>query len=177
MNVYQLNKYQEGKIYKIVCNITGEIYIGSTVQTLKKRLKGHESGYRFHVKKGGSKTSSFQIIERGDYKIELIIEFPCESRVELEMKEGSYQLSLKCVNKLIARRSPEDMCIASKKYRKQYRLDNYEKLYNYGMKRITCCCGKSSQKNNISRHRNSRFHKKYIDQKNIEIMEIMNIIY
>jgi hypothetical protein len=27
------NKYQEGKIYKIVCNITGEVYIGSTLKT------------------------------------------------------------------------------------------------------------------------------------------------
>ena len=28
------NKYVNGKIYRIVCNITGEQYIGSTIQSL-----------------------------------------------------------------------------------------------------------------------------------------------
>ena len=35
------NKYNNSKIYKIVCNITNEVYYGSTVQGLSKRLKGH----------------------------------------------------------------------------------------------------------------------------------------
>ncbi len=30
------NKYENGKIYKIVDNTNGDIYIGSTIQTLKK---------------------------------------------------------------------------------------------------------------------------------------------
>ena len=34
------NKYTNSKIYKIICNITGDTYYGSTYQTLPKRLKG-----------------------------------------------------------------------------------------------------------------------------------------
>ena len=33
--------YQQGKIYKIICKETGEIYIGSTVRPLKQRKNCH----------------------------------------------------------------------------------------------------------------------------------------
>jgi hypothetical protein len=35
--------YANGKIYKIVCNITGEQYIGATTQKLSQRLTCHVS--------------------------------------------------------------------------------------------------------------------------------------
>ena len=39
--------YQLGKIYKIVCNITDECYVGSTCQpTLAHRLTKHVSAYK-----------------------------------------------------------------------------------------------------------------------------------
>ena len=31
----QYNKYSEGKIYEIICNITGERYVGSTILAIK----------------------------------------------------------------------------------------------------------------------------------------------
>ena len=36
-------RYEEGKIYKVVCNITGEEYYGSTIKTLKERLRLHKA--------------------------------------------------------------------------------------------------------------------------------------
>ena len=59
------NKYQEGKIYKIVCNITNEVYIGSTIERLEERLSIHKTAKRKNC-------MSRNIINRGDYKIELI---------------------------------------------------------------------------------------------------------
>mmetsp|Transcript_32665 Transcript_32665/g.38319 ORF Transcript_32665/g.38319 Transcript_32665/m.38319 type:complete len:103 (+) Transcript_32665:95-403(+) len=38
--------YKNGKIYKIVCNETNEIYIGSTTQTLTDRLCQHVSKFK-----------------------------------------------------------------------------------------------------------------------------------
>ena len=39
--------YQQGKIYKIVCNTTGLLYIGSTTQKfLSSRLSGHMRNYK-----------------------------------------------------------------------------------------------------------------------------------
>ena len=71
--------YANGKIYKIVCNITGEVYIGSSTQPLAKRLYLHKK------KKNGC--SSKQIIDRGDYVIVLIEAFPCANRSELFQRE------------------------------------------------------------------------------------------
>ena len=42
-----MNKYQNAKIYKIVCNITNKIYIGSTCEPkLSRRLAGHRSQFK-----------------------------------------------------------------------------------------------------------------------------------
>jgi hypothetical protein len=44
--------YQNGKIYRIDCLSTGEVYIGSTCQpTLAKRLAEHVSSFK-HWKEG-----------------------------------------------------------------------------------------------------------------------------
>ena len=63
--------YQDGKIYKIVCNnITDECYIGSTCEpTVARRLATHVRGYRVWKAGKCNKTSSFHIIDRGDYQI------------------------------------------------------------------------------------------------------------
>lgn len=57
------------KFYEIVCNLTGERYIGSTTSTLKRRLWEHEY---FIIE--GACCSSKQIIERKNYIINLIEE-------------------------------------------------------------------------------------------------------
>ena len=84
--------YQNGKIYKIVCRITGEVYIGSTCEpTLARRLAGH----RYNCKSYGeinrkSYCSSFSIILRGDYYIELVENYPCSNNDELRKKEREW---------------------------------------------------------------------------------------
>jgi hypothetical protein len=89
--------YSQGKIYKIVCNKTGLIYIGSTIKTLDERLKRHEydcrrfiDNYKIRPDKKTRFCSSFFILLNKDYKIELIENYPCKSRIELEIKECEY---------------------------------------------------------------------------------------
>lgn len=38
------NKYSRGKIYRLVCNKTGKVYYGSTIDTLIDRLAKHKCG-------------------------------------------------------------------------------------------------------------------------------------
>lgn len=38
-----ISKYQRGKIYKIITENSNDVYIGSTIQTLKARLTRHKS--------------------------------------------------------------------------------------------------------------------------------------
>ena len=95
--------YQNGKIYKIVCNITGEIYIGSTTLALSQRLAGHRRDYLNYVKGKITKcqcTSSFQIIERGDYNIISLELYPCLLRDELLRQERFYFDNIDCINKV-----------------------------------------------------------------------------
>ena len=57
--------YQLGKIYKIVCNETGEMYIGSTCEpTLARRLATHVGQYKSWKNGKGYKVMSFDIIEK-----------------------------------------------------------------------------------------------------------------
>jgi len=82
--------YQDGKIYKIVCNITDECYTGSTTQpTLARRLTGHMTEYkRWKAGKDSKKTTSFDILDRGDYHFFSIENYPCNSKNELHSREG-----------------------------------------------------------------------------------------
>ncbi len=85
---YQINKYIEGKIYKITSKNTDQFYIGSTCSSLKHRFYSHIKGYEFycHNKDSAYHLSSYDIIKFGDAVIELIEEFPCQSRNELEIQ-------------------------------------------------------------------------------------------
>ncbi len=91
--------YSQGKIYKIVCNKTGLIYIGSTYRDLDKRLKEHvDDCKRYLDKKTNHLISSIYVIISNDYKIELIENFPCQNRKELEKREYYYIDNSECIN-------------------------------------------------------------------------------
>ena len=84
--------YTNSKIYKIVCNITGECYIGSTTQSLEARLNTH--------KHSSNSCKSKQIIERGDFKIVLLEELEnCVCIEELNDRERYYIDNNCCINK------------------------------------------------------------------------------
>jgi hypothetical protein len=63
-------------------------YIGSTASPLPVRLQQHsfrqEQFTKYEI---GNYCGSFKIIEGSDYKIELIEEYPCNSKTELRMRE------------------------------------------------------------------------------------------
>ena len=176
--------YKNGKIYQVVCNITGETYVGSTARSLEDRLIEHE--------KPSNRCCSKQIIERGDYYIELLETYPCESEFELNRKEGEYQKTIECINKVIAGRTEaewrednkEEHKIKRKKYAaihsernalksrnyykdnkervlerdKQYRIKNAEKIKAHKIQKITCDCGSTITHDHITRHKRSKKH-------------------
>ena len=114
-------RYQEGKIYKIVCNITNEVYYGSTIKTLNKRLTVHKK----------ENCISRKILNRGDYKIELIKDYPCNSKWELEEEEGKYIRENECINIAIPHRTKEERQIYMKNFNKTYSEENKEKRKQY----------------------------------------------
>ena len=108
--------YQNGKIYKLVSNLTDKIYIGSTSQSLSQRMGGHIKDYKFKNKY----VSSSILIEYGDAKPILIKNYPCNSREELEAEERVYIEKMKCVNKYIPTRTKSEYYQDKKEQIKQY---------------------------------------------------------
>jgi len=83
--------YQKGKIYKIVCNDTNEVYYGSTCQYLCNRKTCHKDSKNI--------CRSRPIIDRGNWDIVLVEHFPCNSKEELLMRERYYVDNNECINK------------------------------------------------------------------------------
>ena len=115
-----MNKYQTGKIYKLIDNINGNEYYGSTIQDLKKRKWGHKSSYERYLNKKHTYVTSFEIIKNNNYQIYLVEDFPCNSKKELETREAYYIRNNKCINKYIP-------CRTQKEYKIQYHIDNKER--------------------------------------------------
>ena len=163
--------YQDGKIYKIVCNITDECYIGSTCEPrLARRLAKHVSDFKSWKEGKRHKISSFDIIENGNYQILLIETYPCNSKDELTAREGEVirqsKLDCQCVNRYIAGRSHKQYCNDNKEVliqRKQvYRAINKEVIRSKRAEKITCSCGSSFGKYEKSRHERSNKHQDYL---------------
>lgn len=173
-----MNKYQNGKIYKIISPNTEKIYIGSTIVNLNKRLIKH----RYEIKKRG--ITSKIIFDAGDEKIELIKNFPCNSKEELRREEGLIMKQYKniCVNILIAGRTRkeyytdnfEKIKIIQKKYylknkdktdeyQRQYKIDNKERLSSMKKEKFNCECGGRYTRYTKKEHERSGKHKYFIE--------------
>ena len=74
-----------GKVYRILDNTTGAFYIGSTIKDLKERLRGHETSARSSA--DGYGLASKEIIQNGDYEIQLLEACECETRQDLLKRE------------------------------------------------------------------------------------------
>jgi hypothetical protein len=165
--------YQNGKIYKIECNITNEIYIGSTCQpTLARRLTGHVESYK-QFKKGnrGSRVTSYNIIERGDYNIYLIENFPCDNKDELARREGELIKQMKngenVVNKTIPGRTNAEYHIDNaeqiKNRKHLYYEENIIKLKAEREEKYKCICGSTICRPTRKRHERLAKHMNFIE--------------
>ena len=130
------NKYQYGKIYKIVDAGYNRCYIGSTYQLLSNRIADHRKQYKlFLAGKKVNKITVQQIFEEyglDNCKIELIEQYPCNSKEELLKQEGFHIKNNECVNKHIPGRSKLEYRMDRKDYisqrSKKYREQNLDSL-------------------------------------------------
>ncbi len=124
--------YQKGKIYKLVCNITGDVYYGSTIQSLAVRKGGHIQDYKNYKNEKRPYITSFKIIENGDYDVILVENFPCKNKEELHARERYYIDNFECINKYKPGRTPAQYYTDNKikiiGQVKQYREENKEKI-------------------------------------------------
>ena len=116
------------KIYKIIDNTNGNIYIGKTTQSLKRRLSHHKSH---------KNCSSREIIKNRDYRIELIEETDDESRERYWIENSN------CINEQIPGRTD-----------KEYYRDNKDKIQEYQRKKYEK--NKEKKKDNMREYRKYR---------------------
>ena len=128
--------YQNAKIYRIVCNISGKQYIGSTCEPrLCMRLAKHKAAYTRYLNTNKSYITSYEILKNENYYIELIESCNCKSRDELHKIEGKYIREMECVNKNIPgrthRESKRNWLIKNRvkllEWQKQYNENNKER--------------------------------------------------
>ena len=108
--------YQNGKIYCIRNHINDEVYVGSTTQSLSKRMATH----RIDMKTSKKDMMLYALMNEigvEHFYIELIEECLCENKDQLRKKEGEHIRQMGTLNKRIAGRS-----------RKEYHEDNREAI-------------------------------------------------
>jgi hypothetical protein len=131
-----------GIVYKIICNITGETYVGSTFNKLEVRMKKHRTK--------ANDCSSKKIIQRGNYRIENVFEGLVDKEELLKKEMSEMKNSENCINIL----TPKLFGKVHDKKRLQM------KMYYAASPHITCECGRILKNHNLIRHFNSKYHGK-----------------
>jgi predicted chitinase len=158
--------YNNGKIYKIVCNVTNLVYIGSTCEpTLARRLSGHVKKYKAFLNQKFHFITSFKVLENNNYSIVLIELVYCNSSDELHSRERYHIETNECVNKNIPTRKIEEYRTDNKnkinKNKKEYYIKNKDKIKEKGRVNYDCGCGSTIQIREKSNHEKSLKHIKY----------------
>ena len=165
-----MERYQQGKIYAIICRKTERRYVGSTYEpTLAKRLAKHVADFKCWLKDDKTFCSSYDIIKDDDYYIVLLESYPCNSRDELRMCEQKHIDSCECLNKNKAFQSKKERKDYNKQHYDKYREKNYEKVLEYSKqywdkncdelnakrRERVCCptCQKEFNKSYFSQHK------------------------
>jgi hypothetical protein len=153
-----MNKYSEGKIYKLIDNTNGDVYIGSTCNSLRHRLNKHICHIaEFYANKKKYYCRAACIIMNGDYNIELIKHYPCNNKHELELEETKYIKNTDCINitgNVIVNK--EKMLAKNKQYYQKNKEDRATK-YN-------CECGGKYTKGHQKAHLKSLKHFEYVGE-------------
>ena len=124
--------YQLGKIYTVRSLTSPEIYVGSTIAPLCKRMAVHRSNWKKGLILGRNKEIVKDI---NKWYIELYENFPCDKVEELTAREGVIIREIGTLNKNIAGRTAKDYYIDNtdtiKTKIKQYKIKNADNIKEY----------------------------------------------
>ena len=165
------NKYSKGKIYKITDVGYNKCYIGSTCESLSQRMARHRHNYKQFLNGNHGCSTAFLIF--GEFsidncKIELLETYPCNSKEELERREGYFIKKHKCINKVVAGRTAKELYDDTHEHQlkrfHEYYINNRDKVLQRKATKMVCICGATIATNNISRHNKTKKHQEYLQQ-------------
>ena len=170
------------KIYKIVCNVTKRVYIGSTTHTLEERLARHLKDFHRYAMGADIYLSSFEIFKLNNYQIELVEDVGDVTAEQLIAIERNYIESTEdCVNIVVPGRTRAEYREARKEkiadlgkayYQKNKCMINARKakfvqehphahraaMKKYASKKVACECGAIVSCAGLAKHRRSNAH-------------------
>lgn len=184
--------YANGKVYKIVNDIDDEIYVGSTRDSLCKRMSSHRS----MAKNPLGKYSQGKIYQkmRGcgieHFRIVLVEEYPCKNKDQLRAREEYWRKELQAtLNSVSAYTSKEEAKKRNNDYyhehhdyflqkkreynkknkeeinkkNREYHKVNKEKIAKHQQEHHFCECGYTYAQNHKQRHLRSKQHAWYME--------------
>ena len=160
------NKYQNGKIYKIVDVGYNSCYIGSTCESLSQRMARHRNKYLYGSErdKGRRINSLFDEFGVENCKIELVEEYPCNNKMELLRQEGHHIRENECVNKIVSGRTNKEYRDEFKEHlqkkAKEHYYDNWE--YKQQQKKVY---------KDLNKDKIKQISKDYWERKREELLE------
>ena len=191
------------KIYKIVDVGYEKCYVGSTCEELSQRMARHRQTYYFNEKHVQNKHSNSRVLfdEYGveNCKIELIENYPCDSKEQLLRREGYHIQNIECVNRCVAGRTPKEYKELynplnrekikngmkewyqnnkeeHKQHRKEYYQINREQILEQNKQNVACeVCGLVGRKSKLSRHQKTIKCQSYKSNDNEHNVEKENI--
>ena len=149
--------YSLGKIYKITAKNAdeGDVYFGSTVSKLYKRINDHKDNYK--TRRTHTSRILFDKYGVENCYIELIKDFKCETKKQLWDEEAKYIKSNKCVNKFIPNRTKKQYVIDTKEHKQQYDKERRQI-------KIECpICNRIISKAHMSEHNKTKQHLSHIN--------------
>ena len=141
------NKYNHSIVYKIVCNVTGLVYIGSTTKGIDTRLIQHKADYKRYLAGRFANLSSFEIIKNNNYYIKKIKSYNFDNNDELLEKEAFWIKKYGSVNKFIPNRT-----------QREYYLDNKIEINAKHNAICICTCNCTYTQANKAQHYKTKKH-------------------
>ena len=120
--------YKKGRIYCVRNDINDDVYVGSTIQPLSKRMATHRDK---------CKTQPFTLyvcmreIGVDHFYIELLEEYPCDNLEQLRRREGECIRSIGTLNMQISGRTQKEWYTDNTAKVKEYRENRKEQLKTY----------------------------------------------
>lgn len=154
--------YSKGKIYRIVCNVTGKQYVGSTTQSLAKRLACHRADYKRYQKGEYHSLTSFEVLEGGNFSIVLLEEVHAESKEQLQRRERYWIEKLECVNQVVPTRTYLEYYQDNKEKEKNRKFQYYHNVKDRINQKHDCPCGGRYATQSKAQHERTKKHQDYL---------------
>ena len=146
-----MSNYQSAIIYKLTSVHTDRIYIGSTTKPLLRRKQEYQSDFKRFQNGKWRYTTSYALFELGPVNIELIEDYPCRKKTELEAREGLFiNQEPNSLNKQHPGRNQAD-------YGAEYYQVNRDRICARKAEKIHCdVCNSVVRRDDFARHKKSK---------------------